>query len=245
MRLSYCLDSRMTEFDDEIIRIRESYAKRDAAGKPALYKWHRQGVLYDQYRLRSVVAKLLAGYGLFDLSGKDILDIGCGGGGWLRTLMEWGADPERLHGTELLHDRLDIAGRLSPQIDCRPADTWSIPFPDSSMDLVSAHTVLSSILDPLARLRLAEEMIRVMKPGGRALVYDFRISHPRNKDTVGIRKREIKRLFPGLSIERQSMTLAPPLQRRLTAISPLLTHACEALFPILRSHAIYLISKEA
>ncbi|MEA1867009.1 MAG: hypothetical protein U9N19_02755 [Thermodesulfobacteriota bacterium] len=56
----------------------------------------------------------------------------------------------------------------------------------------------------MARKALAEEMVSVLKSGGMIFIYDYRISDPRNPDTVGIRKSEIKRLFPGLSIKHRS-----------------------------------------
>ena len=109
-------------------------------------------------------------------------------------------------------------------------------------DLVSAHTVFSSILDGSARKALADEMSRILKSTGKIRICDYRISDPRNPDTVGIRKREIQRLFPGLAIQKRSLTLAPPILRRVAPISPLLAHVLESWFPFFRTHAFYLIS---
>jgi SAM-dependent methyltransferase len=103
--------------------------------------------------------------------------------------------------------------------------------------------VFSSILDAPARQALAQEMLRVLKPGGYVFVYDFRISHPQNPDTTGIRKAEIRRLFPGLPFQVHSLTLAPPLARRLAPLSPVLAHILEAWCPFLRTHALYLLQK--
>ncbi|MFB3885565.1 MAG: class I SAM-dependent methyltransferase [Thermodesulfobacteriota bacterium] len=231
----------MVQIEKEEQRIRAVYARRDSAGKPALYEWHRQDVIFSQYRSRAVAACMLAGDGLRDLSKIEILDVGCGSGGWLRTLMDWGASPKCLHGIDLLDGRIESARNLASDIDFQVASGCAIPFGNSSMDLVSANTVFSSILDRTTRLALAKEMSRVVKPNGRVLIFDYRISDPRNPDTTGIRKGEIRRLFPGFGIQSHSLILAPPLLRPVAPVSLLLAHLFEFLFPFLRTHAFYLL----
>ena len=236
----------MPQYELEELRIRSTYAHRDSSGKPSLYAWHRQEVLLNQYRFQAVAALLLKTNGLSELSRIEILDVGCGAGGWLRTLLGWGASAEHLHGIDLLQDRIDQAKSLGGGgIDFQIASGYKIPFPDGSIDLVSAHTVFSSILDGSHRKALSEEMVRVLRPDGKVLIYDYRISDPRNPDTVGIRKSEIKRLFPGLSIQVRSLTLAPPSSRRVAPVSPLLAHVLECLFPFLRTHAVYVLERMA
>lgn len=232
----------MPQYEWEESRIRAVYLKRDSSRKPSLYAWHRQDVLFIQYRFRAVAASLLKQNGFTDLSHIEALDVGCGTGGWLRTLLEWGARPEHLHGIDLLEDRIEKARALGMGIDFQVASGYEIPFSDGSMDLVSAHTVFSSILDPSARKALADEMSRILKSTGKILIYDYRISDPRNPDTVGIRKREIQRLFPEFNVHFRSLTLAPPILRRVAPVSPWLAHVIESWFPFLRTHAFYLVS---
>lgn len=229
------------DHEQEESRIRSVYASRDLSGRRTLYAWHRQEVLFNLYRFQAVAAALLSAEGLTDLSHLEILDVGCGTGGWLRKLLEWGASANRLHGIDLLPDRIQKAQDLGTGINFQTASGYAIPRPDATMDLVSAHTVFSSILDENARNALAGEIIRVLKPGGRILIYDYRISDPRNPDTIGIGKAEICRLFPGLAVKRRTLTLAPPIARRLAHYSPLLVHTLEAFIPFLRTHALYLI----
>jgi len=233
----------MVRADAEEERIRSVYARRDAEGKRGLYAWHRQEVLFGQYRFLCMAASMLASNGLQDLSYLEVLDVGCGSGGWLLTLLQWGASAARLHGIDLLQDRIDRAKELMPSVDLQVASGYSIPHFDASMDLVSAHTVFSSILDASAREALAGQMDRVLKSQGKILIYDYRISDPRNPDTVGIRKTEISRLFPGRIVERRTLTLAPPIFRRVAPYSPLFAHLLESCFPLLRTHALYLISR--
>jgi ubiquinone/menaquinone biosynthesis C-methylase UbiE len=157
--------------------------------------------------------------------------------------MEWGVVPERLHGIDLLSDRIERANRLAPRMDLRVASAWALPYADESMDLVSAHTVFSSILDPTARQALAREMVRVLRLTGCILIYDFWISNPKNPDTTGIDKAEICRLYPDMIVKTCTLTLAPPLSRRIAPIFPLLVHILEALLPFLRTHSMSIVRR--
>lgn len=232
-------------FNEEVDRIRHAYARRDATGKKALYAWHQPDTLLSQFRLRATIARALVEACIFDLGGSNVLDVGCGFGSWLRLLLEWGADAERLHGVDLLSDRIEKARTLSPHIDFKHANGWPLPFETGTMDLVSAHTVFSSILMPQARAGLADEMKRVMHPDGAILIYDFRVSDIRNPDTIGIGSGEIRRIFPGMRMSLYPVTLAPPLQRPLARLSPVLAHLIEGCFPMLRTHAVYFLRRRS
>ncbi|MDI6792500.1 MAG: hypothetical protein QME81_06490 [bacterium] len=45
------------------------------------------------------------------------------------------------------------------------------------------------------RQRIASEMLRVLKPDG-ILWYDFHMDNPKNTDVKGVKKKEVKQLFP-------------------------------------------------
>lgn len=228
---------------DESGRIRRAYARRDASGRARLYAWHLPDVLFTQYRLRATAARALVDAGRASLSEADCLDVGCGTGAWLRTLMEWGAQPCRLHGVDLLVDRIAQAQALTPGANWRVNDAGVLPFADRSMDLVSANMVFSSILSGDERMRLATDMRRVVRSEGLVLIYDFRVSHPRNVDTIGIGRGEVARLFPGWRHDCRTLTLAPPIQRPAARLSPLLAHLLEAALPFLRSHMLHVLRR--
>jgi len=231
------------QFAEEAGRMRSAYARRDRSGLGRLYDWRQPDVALSRYLLQSSVARLLSEVGWHDLAKLEFLDVGCGTGGWLRTLQEWGACPQHLHGVDLLTDRIEKARSLAARIDFQVSEGWPLPFQTGSVDFVSAFTVFSSILDADARLGLASEMQRVIRSPGLILLYDFRISHPRNPDTTGIRVAEVRRLFPGHRIKRRSLTLAPPLHRPLARLSPLAAHLTEAVCPFLRTHCLYLLRR--
>ncbi len=233
-----------TTWREEEERIRSIYARRDAIGKRALYAWSNADVLINQYRFQATAAKCLVRAGWHDLSNLRAVDVGCGSGGWLRQLCGWGAQAQNLHGVDLLPDRISHARELAPMVDFRVGSGWQLPFDGASADLVSAHTVFSSILEPESRRRLADEMMRILAFEGCILIFDFRVGHPRNHDTIGIRRCEIARLFPGFQLHSRSLELAPPLARSIAPAAPLLSLLIEAVCPPLRTHSMHLLKRD-
>lgn len=230
-------------WESEEARIRRVYRDRDSRGKGELYNPNRPDVQLNQERFRRAAWEMLSRNGYADLSGVTALDAGCGSGGWIRTLIELGAKPENLCGADLLEDRIETAMRLTPGAVFKTASGFSLPWPDACFKLVCANTVFSSIPDGSARMAFAGEMIRVLKPEGAIMIYDFKISDPRNPDTVGIGAGEIVRLFPGFGRISRSLTLAPPISRPLARMSPGLALAVEIMFPFLRTHAIHFLKR--
>jgi SAM-dependent methyltransferase len=223
--------------------IRAQYDRRDASDKRALYAWFHRDVLLRQHRFELAAAVCLCRAGWENLWGIRVLDVGCGSGAWLQQLLAWGAQAENLHGVDLLPDRIAAARCLAPHIDYRQGSGWKLPFADGSMDLVSAHTVFSSILSAEARAVLAREMSRVLALHGCILIYDFRVRHPLNPDTTAIKRDEIRRLFPDFRLYSRSVTLAPPIARRLAPTAPWLAELLEALCPLLRTHNMNLLRR--
>lgn len=222
--------------------IRDLYRRRDQAGKRLLYDPTRPEILAWTRRRAEAALAALTVAGLDERIGlATILDVGCGTGQWLGELVEWGADPVRMLGVELLEDRLR-EGRVSrPELRLVLASGWALPVRDSTFDLVSLFTVLSSLPDPESRLMLGREVRRVLRPGGHALVYDFRFRRPGSTDLVGIGPKEVMAALGGSLVWRRSLTLAPPLARRLARLGAGWVLAAERLLSIFRTHRMYLV----
>jgi len=157
-----------------------------------------------------------------------VLEIGCGTGGILLEFLSYGVIPQKLHGCDLLPDRLTEAHARLPHLPLICADAQNLPYPDHAFDLVMQFTVFSSILDKTVKSNIAREMRRVVKPSGLILWYDFWLN-PTNPQTRGIRPSEIRRLFPGCRCEFHRITLAPPIARWLAPRSWLLCYILERL----------------
>ena len=134
--------------------------------------------------------------GIQDLAVIRILDIGCGDGNMLRQFLQWGARPENLAGIDLRPEPVDYALSLNPDLDVRCGSAAELPWPDKTFDIVCQHTVFTSVLDGDMRKRIASEMKRVFRENGMILWYDFLYNNPSNPDVRGVRKAEIKQLFP-------------------------------------------------
>ena len=230
---------------EETKRMIQVYGQRDASGAKDLYSWELPINRYYEYRHRAAMAAQLSRTGFTRLHESKVLDVGCGDGSWLRTLSEWGCEPENLYGTEILSDRISKAEQLNAGINYKRVSSHQLPFADEHFDIVTANVVFSSILDESYRQNLATEMQRVCKRKGIMLIYDFKISDPRNSHNVGIGRSEMSKLFRGYRVKSKRLLLFPPLARPISKISILAVHALEVLVPVLCSHTIFSISREA
>src|SRR5262249_49418911 len=132
--------------------------------------------------------------------------------------------------------------------DCGNAE--QLDFPDGSVDLVVLYTVFSSILDETMARNVADEARRVLRapdpasgrPRGAALWYDVRYANPSNPHTRAMTRQRSPALFPGFRLHLRSITLLPPVARRLGPLTPAL-YPLLASAPPLRSHYLGLLFK--
>ena len=225
-------------------RIRSVYQAWLAKEAIAAYAWHRPEIMEQDAARRRVAGAMLARAIGPDLGQSFIVDVGCGSGGFLRQLIDWGADPVKLTGTEYQQERLDLAAvRSAPGVRWHLGDLDVIA--SASVDLAMANTVFSSILDPAARAGLAAEMWRIVKPGGWCMVFDFRYDNPHNQQVRKVRRGELAGYWPAAESHFRSLVLAPPLARRLARAPRLAGELLTALVPLLRSHFVYMARKRA
>jgi ubiquinone/menaquinone biosynthesis C-methylase UbiE len=216
---------------ERVYRERQSLMPRYALDNP--------GNKFNYEHLQSAIARRLTC--LFPaLDTIRCLDLGSGILFWPEELIRIGVRRERCLGSDLLLSRLKeghAAGRNVLATACSAAE---LPFPDCSMDLITQFTMMTSVTSQSLRKAIAAEMLRVLAPGGYILWYDFRYNNPSNKYTLAIGKSEIKALFDCLHVDFESITLLPPLARKLKGpLSPLLKYL--DYFPILRSHYLVMI----
>lgn len=95
--------------------------------------------------------------------GGQVLENGCGVGMYVEHLSAFGG---QVFGLEYDFERAAEAAARSPRI--LNAAGENLPFPDSTFDLILSHEVLEHVVDDS---RAAAEMARVLKPGGRAVVF--------------------------------------------------------------------------
>jgi SAM-dependent methyltransferase len=222
----------------EVDRIRERYERRDPAWEarrddqlnPANY-------LYRQEKERAFI-RWIKHARLEPVSGRRLLEIGCGVGGNLLQFLRLGFRPENLAGNDLLDAAIAEAAAVLPSSVSRRAGDASSMGEERSFDVVFQSTVFTSILDDAFQQALADQMWSLVKPVGGVLWYDFVYNNPANRDVRGVPVRRVAELFhgaPGMKVWR--VGLAPPIRRAVARIHPAIYSALDAV-PLLRSHVL-------
>jgi len=226
----------------DIERMRQEYSRRAARSDTKdLYSdknpAHRWMISDRQKNVLRLISSINAG----DISDLNILEIGCGSGGVIKEFVQFGVTPANLAGVDLLLDRLEQASADLKGCSWINAYGQSLPFQAETFDMLLQFTAYSSILDFDIRKDMAAEMLRVLKPGGNILWYDF-IWNPTNPQTRGIGLKEVKSLFQGCVFSPVRITLAPPLTRLLLPRFPRLADWLSSL-KIFNSHLLVRIQK--
>jgi ubiquinone/menaquinone biosynthesis C-methylase UbiE len=204
---------------NDLDRLRAEYAEREQRFKDTdIYSVFNPSNLFMVQQRQRETLRLLRQEGYSRLEQKRILEMGCGCGGILTEFLAFGATPQNLFGVDLLRARLFQPQQRLPGSHFSNADGQALPFASGLFDLVMQYTALSSLLDFDLRQKICQDMLRVLKPSGLILWYDFWLN-PTNPQTHGIRPAEIKRLFPHCHYEFRRTTLAPPITRKLAHIS--------------------------
>ncbi len=97
---------------------------------------------------------------LGDVAGRDVLELGCGGGQWSVALEPLGV---RVVGLDLSRAQLAHARRASGTLPLLVADAEVLPFAGASFDVVFCDHGAMSFCDPE---RTLPEVARVIRPGG-------------------------------------------------------------------------------
>jgi SAM-dependent methyltransferase len=98
-----------------------------------------------------------------DLEGKRILDIGCGVGAFVRRLREFSP---RVVGFDVDREHVVEGGEEVPGLALAVGE--HLPYKDNIFDVVLLHEVLEHVTDDQATLK---ETRRVLKPGGKAVIF--------------------------------------------------------------------------
>jgi ubiquinone/menaquinone biosynthesis C-methylase UbiE len=107
--------------------------------------------------------------------GDSVLDVGCGTGE-VALLAKTRAKAGKVYGIDPAPEMIAVgrkkAARKKLDIDFRVGVIESLPFPDSSIDVVTSSLMMHHLPEDL-KVRGLAEIYRVLKPGGRLLIADF------------------------------------------------------------------------
>jgi ubiquinone/menaquinone biosynthesis C-methylase UbiE len=225
-------------------RIQVEYQRREREVHPNLYaSWEPASQFMIEGRNRTA-EQMLRAANVFPRATSNCLEVGFGSHGWLSELRSWGVPETGLHGIELDATRAAKAQAQFPQADLQVGDAVTLPWIDGSFELVIASTLFTSILDQNVRALVARQIVRVLAPNGALVWYDFAFDNPRNPNVRGIKREELQHLFPRLSGEVKSVTLAPPLTRLVAPRSRPVASLLERI-PWLRTHLLAVLVKHS
>ncbi len=219
---------------DSAAAIGESYERQRQRWVDDKYRTSHPGNLRSDLERERVWIALLARYGLLPLDGKRILDVGCGEGKLLMRFHYFGALLPDMVGIDIIPRNIENGQKRCPGVDLRLGDAAQMEFPDGSFDLVMTSMAFSSMPTQTMREAAAREMVRVLRPGGGILWYDFH-TNPKNREVTPLPVGAVRELFPGCVVDARRLTLAPPISR---AVAPRWWLGSELLasLPFLRSH---------
>lgn len=227
---------------DETELVRERYARRRGAAERMWSGFEPAVYLPVQEKERALI-RWIRECDIAPLETRRLLEVGCGTGDDLLLLVRLGFDPSNMTGCELLEERARGARHRLPvalHVEC--ADAAALDLPDGSFDVVMQSTVFTSLLDDGFQRRLADRMWALTRPGGGVLWIDFLYDNPRNPDVRGVSLARIRELFPQAQAQHWRISLAPPINRRVTRLHPSLYGLFNAI-PMLRTHVLCWLKK--
>lgn len=128
-----------------------------------------------------VWARLLSGLGL--RGDERVLDLGCGRGAVLLIAAKlvprgravgvdiWRADQT---GNSMQATLANAAAEgVADRVELHTQDMTDLQFPDASFDLVVSNLAIHNLPDNGARRAAIDEAVRVLRPGGRAVIADL------------------------------------------------------------------------
>ena len=125
--------------------------------------------------------------------GGSALDVACGSGKLTAELARIAGPRGRVIGLDFSPQMLEVARRDHPRIEFVEGDALKLPFDDASFDASTIAFGLRNLAEPVKGLR---EMLRVVRPGGRAVVLEF--VHPPAGLVGGAYRLYLRTLLPAI-----------------------------------------------
>jgi demethylmenaquinone methyltransferase/2-methoxy-6-polyprenyl-1,4-benzoquinol methylase len=134
------------------------------------------------------------------VAGGSALDVACGSGKLTAELARIAGRQGRVVGLDFSPHMLEVARRDHPGMEFIEGDALKLPFEDEAFDASTIAFGLRNLAEPIKGLR---EMLRVLRPGGRAVVLEF-VRPPRGL-VGGAYRLYLRTLLPvvGGAISRQ------------------------------------------
>lgn len=166
-----------------------------------------------------------------------VLDVGCGKGASLQSLLRMGFAPANLYGVDIRPDQIAFTRNQLPVSPIQCADASHLEFADGGLTSFMRQLCSCRFRTTRCPRGSRPKMIRVVKTGGHILVSDWRYSKPGSSEFKAMDKKRIARLF---SVGSQTTVqgvfpgqLIPPVGRFFSEHLPSLYFLVRAVFPFL------------
>lgn len=121
-------------------------------------------------------------------AGEQILEVGCGTGTLTLAAGAKAGPQSQVTGVDIAPDMIETARRKALKaglkVQFQVGRIEAIPFPDGQFDLVLSSLMLHHIHGDAAKQQGMQEILRVLKPGGRLLIVD--VVPPQNPHMRGL-----------------------------------------------------------
>lgn len=118
---------------------------------------------------------------------ERVLDVGCGRGAVLMLVAQrlprgratgidlWQVQDQSGNSLEAAQ-RNAVAEGVMERVELQTGDMRKLPFPDASFELIVSSLAIHNVPDAEGRATAVKEIARVLKPGGRVLLADFKFT---------------------------------------------------------------------
>ena len=138
---------------------------------------------------------------------ERVLDMGCGRGAVLLLVAKllprgravgvdlWSTADQSGNRPDVTLRNAEIEG-VADRVELHTGDMRELPFADDSFDVVLSSLAIHNIADAAGRARAVEQAARVVRPGGRLAIADFRCTgdYAERLRALGLRDVSLRRL---------------------------------------------------
>ncbi|MEK6927018.1 MAG: class I SAM-dependent methyltransferase [Nanoarchaeota archaeon] len=162
----------------------------------------------DKWKLETPLPKIF--------KNKSVLELGAGNGKTLKSIIA--QSPLSISAIDFSQQSITILKNRFPKVNSIKSDILSIPFPDSSFDIVICSFVLNNLTSSDLP-KAVSEISRVLNKKGKILFVDFAQGDYRLKERRqdglsinGFSIPQIKKLFSKFSIQKLRLDVTNPIR---------------------------------